>query len=243
MWERRWWWASPSPQTPPTAFSMSLPQGCCSSHWPAQPQRSTPPKKRQGKQSQKRQRPQKDEEKTLKSKRSLWAPTLLFVEVGESCSCVIAIQVGLATSVLIGDGFCSWWCLSWTLDFLLIFIDSCKTLSNLSVKNIPQSYCIIPLNFHKPSVWRSWDTHIRHDQKQLSVSEHTTLHKQLPCFAAVVWHLHNGELNISGVTKGPLLWFRAICLLSWRSSSAATKQAVKQQAWEETFQARPWETG
>lgn len=49
---------------------------------------------------------------------------------------------------------------------------------------------------------------IRDDQKQqLSVSERTILHEQLPCFAAVLWHLKNGDWSISGVRKEHLFVF------------------------------------
>lgn len=154
----------------------------------------------------------------------------MFVELGGSCRRVIAIQVGF-------DNLSSArrWLLQFvvssidTLLFSWFFADSWKGISNLCVKHIPESCCNNGFEFSHAFCMEIVKNPVQHDQKQqLSISECTVLHEQLPRFAAVLWHLKNGDWSI-------LVWGKTVCLFSWGSSSAATKQTVKPQPQEELF--------
>lgn len=212
MWEGRWCQAAPSPETKSLLQALCpLPRRCCSPHRPAQPQEEHTSKEKERETVTKEAAPPKRWGGNSKiQEESLNPKSVPFVEVGGSCSSLIAIQGGFGNLSTYRR-----WLLQFTVSFmdtLLFSLDSLLILAKASLtfvwRTSHKAIAIMPFNFHIPSVQRWWDTHGRHDQKQqLSDSERTVLHDQLPCFAAVMCHLNNRDWSILGAWKEPSVCF------------------------------------
>lgn len=148
----------------------------------------------------------------------------MFEELGGGCSCVIAIQVGFDNLSPARRWLLQFVvCFIDTLLFSWFFADSCKGLSNLCVKHIPESSCNNSFEFSHSFCMEVVRDPIQHDQtQQLSISEHTILHEQLPHFAAVLWPLENRDWSIWGVRKDHLSVFLKEQLRSHQTDGETT---------------------
>lgn len=151
----------------------------------------------------------------------------MFLELGRSCSCVIAVQVGFGKLSPARR---------WLLQFVVSSIDVYFSLNSLLIlakasltsmwSTSQKTIAIIALNFHMPSAWRLWDTQFNKTRSSsslfLGVPSCTS-----SCLALLqscgTWAMETGVFWV---------WGKNICLFSWSRSSAATKQTVKPQPQE-----------